>query len=99
MNFDLAEVTVLANKKIKVNKVRVVGAAGSQIINPGAAENLTQGAIVDGMSELFSLVFEYRHRINLRSATRGQIASQQRDNQQQHADCRKRYRVSGADFK
>ncbi|MGH9854468.1 MAG: hypothetical protein ACREBD_31880 [Blastocatellia bacterium] len=51
-NFDLAEVTVLPAKKIKVNKVWVAGDIGSQIINPGAAENLAQGAVVYGMSEM-----------------------------------------------
>lgn len=49
---EVAEVTVNVNKKIKVNKVWVAGDIGSQVINPGASENLTQGAIVDGMSEM-----------------------------------------------
>ncbi|NOT59499.1 MAG: xanthine dehydrogenase family protein molybdopterin-binding subunit [Acidobacteria bacterium] len=49
---EVADVTVNANKKIKVNKVWVVGDIGSHIINVGASENLTQGAIVDGMSEM-----------------------------------------------
>lgn len=49
---EVAEVAVSANKKIKVNKVWVAGDIGSQIINVGASENLTQGAIVDGMSEM-----------------------------------------------
>jgi isoquinoline 1-oxidoreductase beta subunit len=49
---EVADVTVNANKKIKVNKVWVAGDIGSHIINVGASENLTQGAIVDGMSEM-----------------------------------------------
>jgi isoquinoline 1-oxidoreductase beta subunit len=49
---EVADVTVSASKKIKVNKVWVAGDIGSHIINPGASENLTQGAIVDGMSEM-----------------------------------------------
>lgn len=49
---EVADVTVSANKKIKVNKVWVAGDIGSHIINPGASENLTQGAVVDGMSEM-----------------------------------------------
>ena len=49
---EVADVTVSANKKIKVNKVWVAGDIGSHIINVGASENLTQGAVVDGMSEM-----------------------------------------------
>jgi isoquinoline 1-oxidoreductase beta subunit len=49
---EVADVTVSANKKIKVNKVWVAGDIGSHIINVGASENLTQGAVVDGLSEM-----------------------------------------------
>jgi len=48
---EVAEVTV-ANKKVKVNKVWVGADIGSQIINASMAENMAQGAIIDGMSEL-----------------------------------------------
>jgi isoquinoline 1-oxidoreductase beta subunit len=49
---EVAEVSVSAEKKLKVHKVWVAADIGSQIINPNFAENLCQGAVIDGMSEL-----------------------------------------------
>jgi isoquinoline 1-oxidoreductase subunit beta len=48
----VAEVHVSDDNKIKVNKVWVVGDIGSQVINPGAAENVSQGAVIEAMSHL-----------------------------------------------
>ncbi len=49
---EVAEVKVDSQKKIKINKVWVAADVGRQIINPSAADNMVQGAIVDGLSEM-----------------------------------------------
>ncbi|MGO9260994.1 MAG: molybdopterin cofactor-binding domain-containing protein [Bryobacteraceae bacterium] len=51
---EVAEVKVDAAKKVKVNKIWVAADVGGQIINPGAADNIVQGGIIDGLSELMS---------------------------------------------
>lgn len=49
---EVAEVSVDANKRIRVNKVWVAGDIGRHIINPLNAESQVHSSVIDGLSQL-----------------------------------------------
>lgn len=49
---EVAEVSVDANKRIKVNKVWVAGDIGRHVINPINAESQVHSSVIDGLSQL-----------------------------------------------
>jgi isoquinoline 1-oxidoreductase subunit beta len=56
----VAEVSVDGKKAVTVHKMWVVADVGRQIVNPSAATNQAQGAVIDGMSALmgYEITFE-----------------------------------------
>lgn len=48
---EVVEAAVANDGQVKINKVWAVGDIGSQVINPTAAINMAQGAILDGFGE------------------------------------------------
>ena len=51
---EVVQLKVSDQKQVKVENVWVVGDIGSQIINPGAAENEAQGGVIEALSSVMS---------------------------------------------
>jgi isoquinoline 1-oxidoreductase beta subunit len=48
----VADVRVEGGTKVKVEKILTVLDLGSQIVNPGAAQNMVEGGVIEGMSQM-----------------------------------------------
>lgn len=59
---EVMQVTV-AGGKLKIDKAWVAGDIGSQIVNPSGAANQVQGAVIDGISQVFAEITFDRGRV------------------------------------
>jgi isoquinoline 1-oxidoreductase subunit beta len=60
----VADVRVEGGTKVKVEKICTVLDLGSQVVNPGAAQNMVEGGVIEGMSQmLWEISFANGHAV------------------------------------